>query len=241
MAVIALTDAVVFVDSHDFTGDSNQARLEVSVNELDVGVFGQSWKKVIGGTKDVSLNVAGFWQSAADSVDESAFTDLGVADRVVTIAHASTEESTAYILQAMNVNYSLLGQHGEAAPFTLNAAGSNAQGAIKGELALAKGDISATGAAGSGVQLGAVASDEYLYAVVHVFPTAGTTITFTVESDDNSGFTTATTQATFSAITSEGGTWVTRVAGAIADDYFRFNVTAVTGTFTCAGVIGVGS
>lgn len=240
MAVISLTDAIVFVDEHDFTGDSNRAELEVNVEELDVTTFGQSWRKVIGGTKSASLNVSGFWQAGSGTVDAYTFPALGTADQVVTLAHASTAGSTAYIAQNMASQYQILGQHGEAAPFSLTSVGSHGNGVVQGQLALAKGTVSSTGAAGSGVQLGAVGASEYLYAAVHVF-SAGTTVTFTVESDDNAGFTSATTRATFSAITSVGGTWVTRVAGAITDDYFRFNVTAITGSFTAAGVIGVGS
>ena len=240
MAVISLTDAVVFFDDHDFTADSNQVEGSVDVAVLDATVFGQSWRNVRGGVKSVDVSVAGFWQAGSDTVDEATFADLGTADQVLTVAHSSTEGSVCYFGQGLKADYSLLGQHGELAPFSLRAVGSNGDGLIRGQLALAKtSSISSTGAVGSGVQLGAVASDEYLYAAIHVFPTVGTTITIDVESDDNGSFTSATSRGTLGPITTTGGTWLTRVAGAITDDYFRFNVTAVTGSFTAAGAIGV--
>ena len=61
----------------------------------------------------------------------------------------------------------------------------------------------------------------------------------TIESDDNGSFTSATTRATIGPLTATGGTWVTRVAGAITDDYYRFNVTAITGTFSVGAAFGI--
>jgi hypothetical protein len=91
---------------------------------------------------------------------------------------------------------------------------------------------------GTGYQLGAVAATQYLYGALHIF-TAGTTITVVLESDDNAGFSSATTRATLGPLTTTGGTWATRVAGAITDDYYRFRVTAITGTFSVAGSAGI--
>jgi hypothetical protein len=117
--------------------------------------------------------------------------------------------------------------------------GTNGVGVVRGGVAKAKGNVSSTGATGSVQQLGDVAANEFLYATLHVF-SAGTTITVQVQSDDNSGFSSPTTRATFSGVTTAGGNWVTRVAGAITDTYWRFNVSAVTGTFSIAGAIGIG-
>lgn len=242
MAVTALLDAVVFVDSHDFTTDVNQVSIDQNVAELDRSTFGGGgWRQIAPGVKDTSFSMSGFWQAGADSVDSQSFAELGTVDQVITAAHASTEGSVAYIMQGMKTTYSHGGSHGELNPFTLSASNSNGNGVQRGQLALAKGTVSATGAAGSGVQLGAVGATEYLYAAIHVFPTVGTTITIAVESDDNAGFTTPTSRGTIGPLTTVGGTWLVRVAGAITDDWFRLNVTAITGSFTAAGVIAVGS
>lgn len=241
MAIIALTNGIVHVGGHDFTCDVNQMTMEMTVAELDVTTMcSDGWTQMIGGVKSSSLNVSGFWQSDGDNqVDDVAFADLGVVGRPVTIGHTNTEGSVIYMTQMANINYSMFGAHGEAAPFTLTASGSNSDGTVQGRLLAEKQDVSSTGALGSGTQAGAVAADEYLYASLHCF-SAGTTFDAVVESDDNSGFTSATTRVTFSGITTEGGTWATKVAGAITDDWWRVRVTTCTGTFSIAASIGIG-
>ena len=98
--------------------------------------------------------------------------------------------------------------------------------------------VSATGATGTGVQVGTVAAGQYLYASFHVF-TAGTTITAVLESDNASNFATAATQMTFGPYTTTGGRWGVRVAGPITDDYYRFRITTITGSFVIAGAAGI--
>lgn len=242
MAVTALTNATTYISGYDFTCDSNKAQVEVAVNELDATTFcSNGWKEVAAGLKSVAFNQSGFWQSAASqAVDPQAFPLLGTADEVHTFAASSTEGAVAYMFRAGKFSYKLGGTHGELAPYDLRSAGTNGQGVIRGTLAKAKGNVSATGALGTAFQLGAVGASQYLYGTFHVF-TAGTTITVVLESDDNSDFSSATTRATFGPITTSGGSWATRVAGAITDDYYRLRVTAITGTFSVAGAIGIGS
>lgn len=240
MAAFALTNAFIYIAGHDFTGDSNQVQGDTSVDVKDSTTFGSTWQSLTPGLKSVSFNASGFFQAGANQVDPSVWAALGSADLVHTVGLDSTETSPCYMFQAGHVSYSLLGQHGELAPFTVSSTGTNAAGAVRGQLAKEKGTVSAIGALGAGVELGAVGASEYLYGTFHVFDTPGTTITVVLESDDNSGFTSATTRATFGPITAAGGTWATRTAGAITDTFFRLRVTAITGTFTVAGAIGIG-
>lgn len=242
MTSFAFVDATTWVNGYDFTTDLNQVSLTATAEELDNTAFGSGgYRSRIGGLKTVSAQLAGFWQSAASAaVDPQAFPDLGVADRVVTIAPDDAETTTAYFFQGGKFSYDMFGQIGEVTPFTLGMQGTNGVGAVRGQVAKAKANVSATGATGSVVNLGAVGSTQYLYAVLHVF-TAGTTITVQVQSDDSSGFASPTTRGTIGPITTTGGTWMTRVAGAITDTHYRFNVSAVTGTFSIAGAIGIGS
>lgn len=241
MTTLALTDATIWVAGYDLTGDSNSVALSASAEELDNTTFGSAgFRSRIAGLRNVESQVSGYWQAGATSVDNEAFTNLAVADRVVTIAPTSTATSVAYMFRGGQFNYEMFGQIGEVTPFSLGIINTNSQGLVRGQVAKAKGNVSATGVLGSGVQLGAVASNQYLYATLHVF-SAGTTITVQVQSDDNAGFTTPTTVATIGPITVAGGTWMTRVAGPLTDTFYRFNVTAVTGTFSVAGAIGIGS
>lgn len=240
MGAYVMTDAFAYVGGYDFTGDSNELAVAVNHAVLDANVFGQGdWQANKAGVSTVDWNLAGFWNVADGEQDAEEWGQLKATDRVVTFGPGtSTEGSAAYMFRALSTRYTAGGQHGELASYGVTARGSNSQGVVRGRLAKAKGDVSSTGAIGTGLQLGAVGATEYLYATVHVF-SPGTTITLILESDDNAGFTSATTRATIGPITAAGGTWATRVAGAITDDYFRLRVSAITGTFNLAAAIGV--
>lgn len=240
MAVRALTNAYAYVGSHDFTGDSNSIDLKAEGDALDSTTFRSAgWREHVIGLKSVALDMKGFAQYAAsDAVDPDVFNNLGTS-QVFTIADVETEDQPAYAFQAAHYSLEQFGNLGELAPFSLAAQCKDSVGVVAGKLAKAKGVVSATGATGTGVLLGAVGATQYLYATLHVFGTPGTTITAVVESDDASNFPSATTRITFGPITTAGGTWGTRVAGAITDSYFRLRVTAITGSFTVACAIAV--
>ncbi|MET8265940.1 hypothetical protein ABZU92_18330 [Micromonospora arida] len=242
MATIALTDATVWVGGYDFTGDINQLNLNATADQLDVTTFGSGgFRNRIGGLRDVSAQLAGFWSSGTSAApDPHLSPDLGVADRVLTAAPDDAEGSVAYLARVGKFSTQMFGAVGDAVPFSLDVQGTNKEGLIRGRVLKAKGNVSATGATGTAAQLGAVGTGQFVYCTLHVF-SAGTTITAVLESDDNAGFTTATTRATLGPITTTGGTWAARVAGAIADDYYRLRVTAVTGTFQIAAAAGIGS
>jgi hypothetical protein len=244
MAPVVLTDCIAWVGGYDFTTDSNSLTLDVSVEDKDSTVFGQSgWKSRVGGLKDVTSDLKGLWQSATLlAPDPQAFANLGVADMGQTYAATSTEGSVAYFYQGLQPSYDLFGAVGEIAPFSIKSSCSNYVGAIRGQVTPAKGNVSATGALGAGANLGAVSATQYLYGIFHVLGTPGTTVTAKIESDSTGAFSTpANVGSSFGPITTAGATWVTRTAGAITDTWFRFNVTAITGTFSIAGAIGIGS
>lgn len=241
-APFPLIDCTLWIDDYDFTGDSNKLKVAGMAAPEDSTVFGGGgYRRRTGGVKDVSVAASGFLTMGAGEVEADLFPDLGTADRVITASPTGLAGSVAYLLRATKFDLELLGQHGQLAPWSMNALCSNSQGLLRGQVSRAKGTVSATGALGSGVQLGAVGAAQYLYGSLHIFGTPGTTVTVVLESDDNAGFSSATTRATLGPLTTAGGNWVTRVAGAITDDYFRYRVTAITGTFTIGGAIAVGS
>lgn len=241
MAVEALLNAFAYVAGHDFTTDTNQGQLAMEATALDATVFRSGgWQENAYGLRNFSFSYSGFWQSAAsDSVDDESFGDLAI-PRAHTWGIKETEGSPAWMFNSAKTSYQLGGEVGPLAPFTVQSNGSDKYGCIRGQLAKAKGAANATGLLGSVVQLGAVGAAQFLYATFHVF-SAGTTITVQVQSDDNAGFTAPTTVATIGPLTTRGGTFMPRVAGPITDTYYRFNVSAVTGTFVAAGAIGIGS
>lgn len=237
----ALLNAELYVAGHDFTGDTNNGMLNLTAAALDSTTFGSNgWMENAYGLKTVQFAHSGYWQSAAaDSVDDESFGDLAVA-RAHTWTATGVETDPAWMFNAAKSNYSLGGPVGPLAPFSLTSTATDKFGAVRGQLAKAKGAMTATGALGSVVQLGAVAANQYLYATFHVF-TAGTTATIQVQSDDAIGMASPALVATFPAMTARGGFFLARVPGPLTDSFFRFNVSAITGAFVAAGAIGIGS
>ncbi len=239
MTATALVDAFIYGDSHDFTVDTNTVRLEGTAADLDSTTFASAgWSERAGGLKNGTLNVAGFWKAGANEVDPVLFAGVGVSSKVWTVGPTETAGEPAYILNAEASHYEMFGPVGELIPFSIDAGQSgNAAGVVRGQLAKARGNVSATGVLGSVVNLGAAGATQYLYCSVHIF-SAGTTITLQLQTD-TVGFPSPTTVATIGPLTTAGGTFVTRVAGPITDTYYRLNVSAITGTFDIAAAIAV--
>lgn len=244
MSTFVLKDCTTWVAGYDMTTDLSEMEISAEVDVQEKTTFGgDGWRTRVGGLNTVSASLSGFWQSAAtDAIDPQVFTNLGTGSEAVTVSTDGVADSPAYLFRGGKFSYDLLGAIGEVAPFSLEMQNTDPYGLIRGKVAKAKGNVSATGALGSGLtdlsSNDQVSATQYLYAVLHVF-SAGTTITVIVESDDNAGFTTPTTRGTIGPITAAGGTWLTRVAGPITDTHYRLNVSAITGTFSVAGAIAI--
>lgn len=243
MGSFAATGYTTWFGGYDMTTDLSDLKLDLDVDALEDNRFGQVGKTRAAGLEDVKTSLSGFWEAGVGKVDPEVFATLGSTMQTVSHSVDGAESSVAYFYQSKKYSYTVGGKVGELLPFQLAAQGVRGNGtlsagAIRGRVAKAKAAVSATGATGTAQQLGAVAAGQYLYAVLHTFA-VGTTITVVLESDDNVGFSSATTRATLGPITTVGGTWATRVAGPITDDRFRFRVTAITGTHTIAGAVGI--
>lgn len=241
MSTFVLTDATTWVAGHDFTTDLNQISLSADVDEQENTTFGGGgFRSRVGGLRNVEAELNGYWQSATSAaVDPQAFSTLGTIDEPVTMSPTGAVGGPAYMFQAGKFSYELGGDIGEVMPFTLSMMGTNGIGAVRGQIAAARGGVSAPGVLGSAVDLGAGAAGRWLYAILHVF-SAATTLTVQVQSDDSAGFASPTTRGTIGPITAAGGTWMTRVdASAITDTHYRFNASAVTGAFSVAGAIAL--
>lgn len=243
MGSYAATGHTTFVGGFDFSTELNALTMDIAYDELNDTRFGHIGRARKAGLEAVESQLGGLWSAGTGAPDTEIASTLATSVQPVTHTPTGTELDVSWFYQGRHFRYQQGGQIGELYPFELNAksakgSGLTSVGAVRGRLLKAKGNVSATGALGSGYQLGAVGASQYLYGALHVF-SAGTTITMVLESDDNSGFSSATTRATLGPITTAGGTWATRVAGAITDDYYRFRVTAITGTFSVAASAGI--
>ncbi len=212
----------------------NKATLRGSVAEHNVTTFGQTFVNRLGGLRDTQVTWDGFWTSVPDAAQ---FAQLGSQGQAVTISPQGAEGNIAYLFLAGQFTYDQFGKVGDAAPFSATVAGSDGvTGLVRGQLGAFNRTVSATGQVGSILTMTAVGATQFLYATMHVL-TAATTITIQVQSAPASNFAAPTTRATIGPLTTTGGTFMTRVGGPITDTFWRFNVSAITGTFAITGAI----
>jgi hypothetical protein len=235
-----------WVGAYDLGTDLRSMSMPISYDELVDTRYAMTGQSRVAGLETVAGAVAGYNQLGAGLVEETISAQFTAGSvQPVTMSPDGLAGSVGWMWLAKHFKLTTTdGPVGSLAPFSVAMSsaraggGIAAVGAVRGRVLKPKGTISATGATGSVVQVGAVPSGAYLYAVVHTFA-IGTSFTLQVQSDDNNGMSSPTTRATIGSITSAGGTWMTRVAGPITDDYWRINVSAVTGTSTIAVAIGI--
>jgi hypothetical protein len=238
MGSLSLINPIIYVHDLDLTGYLRMFGAKWTADEWDDTRFqpaGSATRSRIGGLKTVETSSDGFWESTPDA---SEFAALGVADRVITVSAEGAETKTAYMLMQLLSEYDPFGEVGKPAPFTLKGHNSSPQGLVRGQLAKAKGNVSATGQLGSILTMTGPTASQWLYATLHVFG-AATTVTVQVQSATTLGFAGPTTRGTIGPITVAGGTWLVRVPGPLTDGFYRLNVSAITGTFSVGGAIGV--
>jgi len=226
------SDMSILVGGLELAGHGKDVNLATEVNPLDATSYAsQGWTELIGGNKSATINLGLMQDMAAGSVDDTAWSLLGVADIPHSLCTPSADGSLAYLWRGIPLSYSpTMSPVGDLA-MTQIAGQSSTGGVVRGSL-IHPGSASRTASSvGTGRQLGAVVSGKSMYAALHVLSAAGTTpsLTVIVQSDDNSGFTTPTTRISFSAA-STGNTYQWgSVAGAITDDWWRISYT-ISGT-----------
>jgi len=233
-----MTGADLFAGAVDLGQFSNKLTVSVKADELDVTPFNSTAHARIGGLKDFTINHEGFAQSDYSIMDATLFADLAN-QRVCTACPFGTDGDTAYFGNAVRLEYDPTDSTvGGAAAFSGTISGSDGFGLIRGQLLLPKQTVTAVGVTGTGQNMGLVGATQKLYTAIHCF-SAGTTATVIVESDDNSGFTSAITRSS-TVVTAAGGTFVVPVSGAIASDiWWRVRVASVTGSFSLAVAVGI--
>ncbi len=243
MGEYAVLEAFAYADSHDFTPDINQWSMNSSFETLDRTTFrsGRA-RKFKAGLRNAQLSMAGFTDLDEDAQDAkmwASFRDR--VPKVWTAGNQETEGSPVAMMQAHKtaINPGGGGQIGTLSSFSLSAQGTDRYGGVRGTLLVEQVTVSTTGAKGTALQLGAVGANQRLFSTLHLLGEAGSSITVVLESDNASNFPSATTRVTFGPLTAVGGNWATPVSGAITDDWWRFRVTAVTGSWVLAAAAAI--
>lgn len=215
-----LTNPRIYFGSYDVTGDSKSVSLDIAVADLDDSCFGSNAVQRLPGLEDVSLAFSGSQDLADNGQDETMWDAIGTSQVPVSVVGEYADGAVGYAMESLETQYSILGDHGQIAPFSASAAGQTA--AIRGTQMHASSTARTATGTGTNQALGAVTSTQRLYASLHVVEASGTTPTLTVslESDDNSGHSSSVTRLSFTQATARTSQF-TSVAGAITDTHWR--------------------
>jgi hypothetical protein len=144
----------------------------------------------------------------------------------------------AQFFKALHASYKPAGSVGDLILADFTAIGTGGSPNIYGTV-LETG-TKTEGGDGAAQELGLLGTGQRIYAVLHIFTIAGGgTLTVKVESDDNSGFTSAVERLAFTGATAAGHQWL-ELAGAIADDtYWRATWPLSAGTAAFAVHAGI--
>ena len=238
MAEQVYTDCKWYIGKYDFSSSANMLSMEYSTEIQDATAFGDTTRVKAPGLKNLTANVEGYFEAGVDTVDEWLFSNIGVVDTPMTMCPTDgSDGERCFFINSVSGQYSpLSGAVGEMLKFTSSFEGSGGE-LIQGTV-LKNGTVTADGN-GTGYQVGAISSSEKGYALIHVTSvSASDDVDITIESDDNAGFTSATTRFTFTNVTDETSEFLVPLDGAITDDYWRA-VWDVTGTGVSIDIVVV--
>ena len=240
MAKFVFNDGKVFSGGYDLSSHITSVNLDITADELDATTINSGgFREKLGGLKDSTLSMDGFYEAGANKPDALLGASIGNELIVTTVPDAGVG-NTAYFMKSRLFSYQMFGSVGEIAPFSISKSQSDDE-VVQGKIEI-DGALTASGNS-TGVQLGAVGATERVYVAIHCYAVSGTstpTVTFKLQSDDNSSFTSPTDRITFSNITAIGADYQS-AAGAITDTYYRLNYT-ISGTspsFSIHATIGI--
>lgn len=247
MAVEKFTDAGIFFAGWNLTGQSNSVTLERSAEILDASVFGVGTRVNAAGLWVWNASVAGFWDTDdATYVTTSLFEKLGtLTDSLPLILYPKNADGgLAYAFMATQESLELLGALGELTPFSTEfrfareQAAQNYHHPVQGWLAMQHASRTADGN-GTEVDVGTLSSAQVMVCASMVTALNGTSVDIIFETDDNSGFTSATTRSTHS-YTGANEADMTSVSGPITpDNYWRVRWDLTGTSFSGVAVFGV--
>jgi len=244
MAKTVLTNVRLFAVGADLTANSNKAEITTEVEDKDSTNFAsEGWTEVLGGLASTEISAEGQWEAGDPSkVDDASWSQLGGTGPWSVGPVGAAVGDLAYLTNVLRADYKLFDAVGEVAPWTGTAKSS--WPLVRGQIAHPPGTARTASGTGTSVNLGAVAAGKRLYAALHVLSVAGTdtpTITARIQSDDDPGFASPTTQLTFSAATAEGGQILRTDGSAITDTWWQvaWEITGTTPSFLFVTSFGI--
>lgn len=243
MAVHKFWDAGIYIGGYDVQTNHRAVTLQDNYEELETTALGHASRRFTGGLSSTSLTGELYLDYGASTIEHLLSQWRGQVKVFVVTPDGDAVGDRAFFGSAFISQANPLGGTvGEMHKTTFAASGGSGYPVVRGQLFKAAAAVTSSSNS-SAVQLGAVTASQRIYAAIHVLSASGTspTLDVIVQSDDNSGMTTATTRLSLTqatAITSEFAS----AAGAIADDYWRISWTiggSATPTFSFVVALGI--
>jgi len=245
MAVFALTQVHLATNELNMSCFANQVEIAAESDELDVSTFcGGGYRQRISGLGSFSVNVQGFQDFVAPApgtVFPASTTTDGALSTFTVAPQGDTVGNVAYFGQSRVMSVTeLTGSVGDVAGFGVNMAGTARL--VRGQMLHPVTARTSTGS-GTASAFTPPTAAQSLHAAFHVHSVTGTgTITFTIQTDDNSGMTSATTRITSAGFTAIGHEFKS-LAGALAGETHIRTGWTISGftsvTFSIAAGVGI--
>jgi len=241
-----LMNVRAFVGGCDLTGFNNKFEIAGAMDEKETTSFGSEGnKEFLGGLGSAAITAEGQWSAGGvGDPDDTLSAALGTVGPWSVCDDGANFGDVAWLVKALESKYTIGGAIGDVAPWSAGVSSSSPL--VRGRVLHPPGTARTSTGSGTGYQIGAVPANQFMWVNLHVLSIAGTstpTITVTVQSDDNSGFTSATTRGTFTAVTAANQPigQNLRIAGAIADDWWRigFTISGSTPSFLLYAAAGI--
>ena len=220
----------------DLSGYANSLEFSESAEEVDATTIEDTVRRRIASLKDAAFN----FKCADDDSGQpwDTLQDLfGAADcqfAWISSNASMAEGDIGVMVQALESSYERGGDVGSLKEISVSG---NGDGPMIWSKVLQQDESLASTGQSTGFQYGSVAAGETMYAKCFCLSLGGGSIQVDIESDDNSGFTSATQRISL-ASQSSVSTVTGSVAGAITDDWWRANYTIVTGPAVVVVMIG---
>jgi hypothetical protein len=232
--------------AYDFSGQSNSLEVSLTSERLDTSAFQETAATSIAGDTSGTIMQNGYWNYSSSDATQN------IEERVQAAIDASAEQTVAAIFDTTaSAPACYVARQAQAtsmkidAPvsgvITLSSEWPEGVGIVRGRMVW-RGTFSGTGAqsAPAYIDLGAVGTvGGYAWLYVTGITGTATNATITLQSDDNTGFSSPATEATF---TFSGSRYVEQALTGTVDRYLRLNVTSMGGAtnFAVVAIAAVG-
>lgn len=241
MSMYVNTDMKICFHGYDLSGDIRSFSMDLKREEKETPACGYQGKRRLAGMQSMEVSGNGYQEFGTGNVDDTMFSNLGVDERVLSVARTADDGAIGYFSKAVSLNYKIGSPISDVAPFDF-AAFSQGVKTVRGTVMATGAKI--TNGSGTARELGAVSADQYLYAALHVLAASGSgppQIDVKIQSDSVEEFTSPADRITFTSATDETAQWATPVAGAITDTWWRviWTVSGSPPNFTIQALVGI--